>query len=870
MVPDIVVQKRNHQANSLDSSATPSPLTDSSLTNSPATPASFSPTPSPESQSSTASATLSNSPAAYRYYADSNNNSNGLSSASGGGNNSLHPQSASSTRPGQNGQLNGYYRNNVVPKPSQNSFSDRALSQSVNQLPINSVKNQLMQKIKQDETIILIGETGCGKTTQIPQFIYEFYANPQFYGLIGITQPRRVAAISIATRVAQEMRSQLGDLVGYTIRFEDQTTNNTRIKYMTDGILLREAISDPLLSKYRVIVLDEAHERTVHTDVLFGVVKKAQRFRRSPKRSLDFSAESTQPTHQLRPLKLIIMSATMDVDNFSRYFNHAPVYYIQGRTYPIEIFYTQEKQSDYITTALITISQIHQQEDELEEESNSGLARGNVDKRRPIGGDIIVFCTGQEEIESMIKTVEDLTPQLNAYKTRSGITKTLKVYPLYAALPNSKQQSIFTRPREDCFRRVIFSTNIAETSVTIPNIRFVIDTGKVKVRIFSAKTGFEVMQVEDISRAQAAQRSGRAGRLAPGQCYRLYTKKEFKKRTPFPVPDIQKCNLANILLQMLAMGIRDIATFDFVDPPAKENIDASLESLLLMKAIEEVKETKTQPPADALREPISEGATNTNSIHYKLTELGRQMVTFPVDPRFSALIIASKAFRCTDEILIIIAMLSIDSIFILPSAQREQAQKMHKKFASSEGDLIKLLNVFRRYKEAKQSGSWCLENFLRPVQLRMAVEIRAQLIDLCAKVGIPVVSCGNTEQIRRCFAVGAGVGVGLGGNVATIQRSNDYQLVDFHNRKTGKPKASQGSNGDTLDNSSRTVFIHPSSCLFANSSRPECVLFVELVHTSKSYMRNLCLIDQQWLIEYKDKKPEECARMMVASNLNTV
>lgn len=867
MVPDIVVQKRNHQANSLDSSATPSPLTDSSLTNSPATPASFSPTPSPESQSSTASATLSNSPAAYRYYADNNNNSNNGLPATNGGGSISHRQS---TRPGQNGQLNGYYRNNVVPKPNQSSFSDRALSQNGNQLPINSVKNQLIQKIKQDETIILIGETGCGKTTQIPQFIYEFYSNPQFYGLIGITQPRRVAAISIANRVAQEMRSQLGDLVGYTIRFEDHTSSSTRIKYMTDGILLREAISDPLLSKYRVIVLDEAHERTVHTDVLFGVVKKAQRLRRSPKRPLDASAETQ--ARQLRPLKLIIMSATMDVDNFSRYFNHAPVYYIQGRTYPIEIFYTQEKQSDYVTTALITISQIHQQEDEIEEEPSSGLARSNVDKRRPIGGDIIVFCTGQEEIESMIKTVEDLTPQLNAFKTRSGITKTLKVYPLYAALPNSKQQSIFTRPRDDCFRRVIFSTNIAETSVTIPNIRFVIDTGKVKVRIFSAKTGFEVMHVEDISRAQAAQRSGRAGRLAPGQCYRLYTKKEFKKRTPFPVPDIQKCNLSNILLQMLAMGIKDVATFDFVDPPAKENIDASLESLLLMKAIEEVKEAKVPVAAVSLNltEPNCESASTTISTHYKLTDIGRQMVTFPVDPRFSALIIASKAFRCTDEILIIISMLSIDSVFVTPSSQREQAQKMHKKFASSEGDFIKLLNVFRRYKEAKQSGSWCLENFLRPVQLKMAVEIRSQLVDLCAKVDIPIVSCNDTKQIRRCFAIGAGVGVGLGANVATIQRSNDYQLLDFHNRKITKPQAAQGPNGDTGDNSSRSVFIHPSSCLFANSSRPECVLFVELVHTSKSYMRNVCAIDQQWLIEYKDKKPEECARMMVASNLNTV
>ncbi|KAH9406455.1 putative ATP-dependent RNA helicase dhx33 [Tyrophagus putrescentiae] len=855
MVPamDIIVpQKRNHQAGSLDSSATPSPLTDSSLTNSPATPASFSPTPSPESQSSTATLS-SHSPAGYQQH--------------NGGETGQHYPDRGGARSGA------------------------SLSNGANQLPICAVKNQLMQKIRDHDTIILIGETACGKTTQIPQFIYEFYANPHFYGLIGITQPRRVAATSIATRVAQEMRAELGGLVGYTIRFEDVTSAKTRIKYMTDGILLREAISDPLLSKYRVIVLDEAHERTVHTDVLFGVVKKAQRLRNcTPKRPLDSDNSPTQRQH--RPLKMIIMSATMDVDNFSRYFNQAPVYYIQGRTYPIEILYTQEKQSDYVTTALITIFQIHQQEDELDMSSSgddqlrggqrrdSSSSSSVVDKRsRPIGGDILVFCTGQEEIESMIKTVEDLTPQLNAFKTRSGISKTLKVYPLYAALPNGKQQAIFNRPRDDCFRRVIFSTNIAETSVTIPNIRFVIDTGKVKVRIFSPKTGFEVMQVEDISRAQAAQRSGRAGRLAPGQCYRLYTKKEFKGRPPFPVPEIQKCNLANILLQMMAMGIRDVANFDFVDPPARENIDSSLESLLLLRAIEEVKEAKVSPPAAS--ESCSSSirpSTTSPTLLYKLTDLGRQMVTFPVDPRFSALIIASKAFRCTDEILVIISMLSVDNIFILPSDKRDQALKMHRKFASPEGDLIKLLNVYRRYKEAKQNNAWCLENFLRPLPLRMAVEIRAQLADLCAKVDIPVVSCsGNTEQIRRCIAVGAGVGVGLGGNVASIQRSNDYQLVDFHNRKAARQAATKQSSehsagsetaADSL--SSRSVFIHPSSCLFGHSSRPECVLFVELVHTTKSYMRNLCVIDQRWLIEYKDKKPEECARMMVASNRNTI
>ncbi|KAI2800282.1 putative ATP-dependent RNA helicase dhx33 [Blomia tropicalis] len=785
MVPDIALQKRQQKANSLDSSATSSPLTDSSV-NSPSPPDSFSSTSSPESRSSSVSSHFSQN-------------------------------SSSSTRRYLNSTFLSQNQNGYCPQKRNSSQGSLSLQ---NSLPINLVKNQLMKNIQQHDSVIIIGETGCGKTTQIPKFIYEFYTtrqysqpmstdSSQFFGLIGITQPRRVAAVSIANRVTVEMEQTLGDLIGYTIRFEDQTSSRTRIKYMTDGILLREAISDPSLSKYRFIILDEAHERTVHTDVLFGVVKKAQRLRNLKRDSLDGKS------HKFRQLKLIIMSATMDVDHFSKYFNGAPVYYIVGRTFPIETFYMQAKQTDYVSSALSTIFQIHQQEDEIEH---------GFDKDSIIGGDIIVFCTGQDEIESMIKIVVDLSSQLNSFKTRSGHLKTLKPYPLYAALPNSVQQKIFSRSPDDCFRRVIFATNIAETSVTIPNIRFVVDTGKVKSRLYSPNTGFEVMQIENISRAQACQRSGRAGRLAPGQCYRLYTKKEFKQMKPFPIPDIQKCNLSNVMLQLMAIGIQDVGNFDFVDPPSNDNIEASIRSLKSLKAIE----------------PIADLEPNL----YKLTEMGSQMITFPVDPNHSALIIASRSFHCTDEILIIISMLSIDSVFYVPSGEREQALKMHDKFSSSEGDLIKLLNIYRRYRESKQSREWCRENYLRPVQLKMAVEIRNQLAELCNKINIPVVGCGNnTEQLRKCLALGSGLGIGFGANVALLQRNGDYRILYLD--PNNKPKQLESS-----DNS-RTVFIHPSSCLFSSKTKPECILFAELVRTTKSYMRNVCIVDQQWLLDYK-------------------
>lgn len=708
-------------------------------------------------------------------------------------------------------------RNNHLRQNNENMHQngdDGVKNYQTQKLPINLVKNQLLTRIQQNDSIIIIGETGCGKTTQIPKFLYEYNQTCHHQStMIGITQPRRVAAISIATRVASEMRTQVGELVGYTIRFEDNTSSLTRIKYMTDGILLREAISDPLLTKYQVIILDEAHERTVHTDILFGVVKKAIRLRNS-KRNLNEVS--------LTPLKLIIMSATMDVDHFSNYFNNAPVYYVVGRTFPIETFYAQEEQSDYILAALTTIFQIHQQEDELRDQqiSTNQMSNGFTP---PIGGDILVFCTGQEEIESMIKTVTDLTPQLNNTKTTSGVLKTIKSYPLYAALPTSKQQLIFKRSPMDCFRRVIFATNIAETSVTIPNIRYVVDSGKMKCRTFSSKTGFDVMKVENISKAQAAQRSGRAGRLATGNCYRLYTKQQYKKMTKFPVAEIQKCNLSSIILQMIAIGIRDVKSFDFVDPPPPENIECSLSQLKTMNAIE----TITTDNREDHRE------------QYNLTPIGTKMVTFPVDPRFASLIIASQQYRCTDEILIIISMLSVDNVFYVPSAERETALLVHKKFNSSEGDLVKLLNVFRRFKEAKQSIAWCQENYLKPVQLKMAVEIRRQLMQLCTKVSIPMQSSTNTEQLRRCLTIGAGVGVGLGANIAMLQKDGNYSTVDVCKTNTA----------------SQPVYIHPSSCLFHCSSKPEFVLFVELIQTSKNYMRNISLVDQSWLLEATTTSP---------------
>ncbi|OTF70168.1 ATP-dependent RNA helicase DHX33-like protein [Euroglyphus maynei] len=716
-----------------------------------------------------------------------------------------------------------HHHNNNSNDYSSNHHQQRTYANyhrlSTNKLPVCLVKNQLIDRIQKNETLIIIGETGSGKTTQIPQFLYEHLTSSKFYQsstlsngnqsnkeTIAITQPRRVAAVSVAQRVAKELHCQIGGLVGYKIRFDDCTSPNTRIKYLTDGMLLREAIGDPLLSNYRVIILDEAHERTVQSDLLFGIVKQAQRLRSGQKRPLDDDSDSSNNHRHYEPLKIIIMSATMDVDNFSRYFNHAPVIYIEGRVHPIEIFYTESKQTDYVAACLSTLFQIHQEEDELDVIDEQ--TRNNNDFSR-IGGDILVFCTGQEEIESMIKIVQNYSAQTKAMKTSKGTIKTLKPYPLYSALPKDKQHRIFDRNPNDCFRRVIFATNIAETSITIPNIRYVIDTGKFKSKFFSPKTGFEIMRVENISKAQACQRSGRAGRLAPGKCYRLYTRPEYRSFSSFPIPEIQKCNLSTVLLQLIALGISNVQSFNFIDSPSIENIESSLKKLMKMKAIEKV---------------------NDSDVDYKLTKLGQTMVIFPIDPRYALLLIKAQKFRCTEEIITIIAMLSVDNVFDT-STNNENVIAIHRKFASSEGDLIKLLNVFRRYREAQQKMTWCQENYLRAYQLKQAGEIRQQLVDLCKQAYIDLSSTPSTENVRKCLAIGSGVGVGLGANIAEFQRDGDYRTVTF------------GQN----DRPSMTVFIHPSSCLF--SQKPECIMFVELVQTNKSYMRNLCLIDRKWLLE---------------------
>ncbi|XP_078003477.1 ATP-dependent RNA helicase DHX33 isoform X3 [Phascolarctos cinereus] len=530
-------------------------------------------------------------------------------------------------------------RGAMLPGGHRPPLGAEALEHQRRSLPIFTARGPLLARLRSIECAVLIGETGSGKTTQIPQYVYE--AGLGRPGVIAVTQPRRVAAISLAARVSDEKRSELGKLVGYTVRFDDVTSEDTRILFLTDGMLLREAMSDALLRKYSFVILDEAHERTIHTDVLLGVVKAAQRRRK----------ELRKP-----PLRVLVMSATMDVDLFSRYFNGAPVLYVEGRQHPIQVYYTKQPQSDYLHAALVSIFQIHQE--------------------APSSQDILVFLTGQEEIEALCKACRDIARHLP-----EGCPPLL-VLPLYASLPSSQQLRVF-RGAPKGSRKVIISTNIAETSITITGIKHVIDTGMVKAKRFNPESGLEVLAVQRVSKTQAWQRTGRAGREDSGACYRLYTEDEFEKFDKMTIPEIQRCNLASVILQLLALRVPNVLTFDFMSKPSPDHLQAALEQLELLGALQRKKD-----------EPLA------------LTPTGRKMAAFPLEPKFAKrlpvfplqTILLSPKFHCTEEILTIVSLLSVDSVLYNPPSRRDEVQCVRKKFVSSEGDHLTLLNVYRAFR----------------------------------------------------------------------------------------------------------------------------------------------------------------------------
>ena len=626
-------------------------------------------------------------------------------------------------------------------------------------LPIYPYRDDLIKAVEDHQTIVIVGETGSGKTTQIPQYMWEAGFAKEEGVRIGCTQPRRVAAMSVATRVADEVGCKLGNEVGYSIRFEDRTSDKTKVKYLTDGMLLREFLGEPDLKSYGVMMVDEAHERTLHTDVLFGLVKDIARFRPE--------------------IKLLISSATLDAEKFSEYFDFAPIFRIPGRRYPVDILYTKQPEADYMDAVVVSVLQIHAQEPK---------------------GDILVFCTGQEEIEALEETLNTRVKQSQSTNDdedggRSKRLAELVVCPIYASLPTDLQQKIF-EPAPEKGRKCVLATNIAETSLTIDGIKYVIDPGFCKQKSYNPRSGMESLVVTPTSQASAMQRAGRAGRTSAGKCYRLYTAWSFQNELdPNTVPEIQRTNLGNVVLMLKSLGINDLMHFDFMDPPPAETLLRALEQLYAL------------------------GALNDRG---ELTKLGRRMAEFPLDPMLSKTLIASDKYKCVDEVATVCAMLSCgNTIFYRPKEKQLLADHAHKAFHLGDvGDHLALMNVFNSWQDSDYSTQWCFENFVQHRSMKQARDIREQLIKMLERVEIELVSDRNAvDNIKKCITSGFFY------HCAKLQRNGSYRTVK----------------------NPQTVSIHPSSGLA--KELPKWVVYFELVFTSKEYMRQCIEIQPKWLIE---------------------
>ncbi|KAJ2908590.1 DEAH-box ATP-dependent RNA helicase prp22, partial [Coemansia aciculifera] len=547
-------------------------------------------------------------------------------------------------------------------------ITDLSIQDQRKSLPVYKLRDLFVEAVDKHQFLVAVGDTGSGKTTQLTQYLYEEGFARR--GRIGCTQPRRVAATSVAKRVAEEVGCRLGAEVGYTIRYEDCTSPETKIKYCTEGMLIREILLDSDLKRYSVIMLDEAHERGVNTDVLFGLLKE---------------------TCRRRPdLKVIVTSATLDAEKFSKYFNNCPIFTIPGRTFPVEVLFSREPETDYLDSALMTVMQIHLTEPP---------------------GDILLFLTGQEEIDTASEIL------FERMKALGSMVPELVILPMYSSLPSETQSRIF-EPAPPGSRKIIISTNIAETSVTIDGIYYVVDPGFVKQNSYDSKSGLDQLIVTPISQAQAKQRSGRAGRTGPGKCYRLYTESAFRNEMlPNSVPEIQRVNLASTVLQLKAMGINDLIGFDFMDPPPVQILIAALELLHSLGALD------------------NEGL---------LTRIGRKMAEFPMAPELAKALLASVELGCSEEVLTIAAMLSSEgTIFYRPKEKQAVADSKKAKFHQPEGDHLTLLAVYNSWSAAKFSNTWCFDNYLQYRRLRKANDIRKQMIGIMDRYKQDIVSCGE-------------------------------------------------------------------------------------------------------------------------------
>ncbi|KAK4716063.1 hypothetical protein R3W88_014401 [Solanum pinnatisectum] len=632
-------------------------------------------------------------------------------------------------------------------------------------LPIVRFEEKIVETVKENPIVVVIGETGSGKSTQLPQILYRRgYAKS---GIIAVTQPRRVAAVSVSRRVAQEQNVRIGEEVGYAIRFEDRTSEKTRIKYLTDGVLLRESLFNPELNQYSVIILDEAHERSLNTDILLGLMKRLIKWRHSN-------------------LKVLITSATLDGGKVSRFFSDCPVLTVPGELFPVEIVHISELPKSYVEASLKKAIDIHVREPE---------------------GDILIFLTGQDDIEKLVLKLEERVQSLE-----EGSCMDALILPLHGSLPPEMQVRVFSPPPPNC-RRFIVSTNIAETSLTVDGVVYVIDSGYVKQRQYNPSTGMYSLEVVQISKVQAKQRAGRAGRTRPGKCYRLYPSTvyhdDFLDAT---VPEIQRSSLAGTVLYLKSLDLADmdILKFDFLDSPSVESLEDALKQLYLVDALDE---------------------------NGSITSLGRKMAELPLEPSLSRTLLEANELDCLSQALTVVSMLSAEATLLPAPSKSSEKKRRHTPSNLPDGfglgDHIQLLQIYEQWYQTDYNIDWCKENNLQVRGMVFVRDVRKQLSQIMQKItkGSLDVQTSNRRRgsqqeyknLRKALCIGYANQL-----AERMIRHNGYRPLGFK---------------------SELVQVHPSSVLKSDEDGmlPNYVVYHELIVTSRPFMRNVCAVEMRWV-----------------------
>lgn len=708
-----------------------------------------------------------------------------------------------------NGQTNGTKRKRQDGPKQNNPLQNKKIKllESRKKLPIWSRQQDIKAALEKNDVLVLSGETGSGKSTQLPQFLLE---SKWCSKCVAVTQPRRVAAISLARRVAEEMGTPLGksspaSKVGYSVRFDDSTSPSTRIKYLTEGMLLQEMLRDSAMSQYSCVVVDEVHERSVNVDLILGFLK-----------GLVKGINKKRKT----PLKVVVMSATADVAGIARFFdepmpsekasgtdgdeeddlNEAKINgdapkrpvaspkpvstcHVEGRQYPVKLSYLDRPTDDVLQTAFERIFQIHCKE--------------------PMPGDILVFLTGQETIQSLQKLIEEYAVNLTADYPK------LLVLPLFAALPQHAQQRIFQSAPPNT-RKVILSTNIAETSVTVPGVRFVVDTGKAKIKQFRNRLALDSLLIKPISRSSADQRKGRAGREAPGQCYRLYTQEGYNSLEKNATPEILRCDLSAAVLTMKARGVPDPLSFPFLTPPPRDAMEKALLQLLQLSALAE------------------DGSISVT---------GKAIARLPLTPTLGRVILSSARSDppCLRETIDIVACLSVENIFVNVETEetREQAADARGQLYRRSGDHMTLLAAVQAYAaENSDRKAWAERHLISHRAMQSVMDVRKQLRAQCLQAkllpsgssfsdgddeGVSSADEELTERILKAFLSG------FANNIARLCPDGSYKTFVGN----------------------QTVSIHPSSVLFGR--KVEALVYNEFVYTNKAYARGVSAIQLKWL-----------------------